>query len=219
MKWLAVLFLFAAPYWEAKAPVDWTEQEVQQLLTDSPWAQMLDAPSKAGSSSVQIFLATAAPIEQAEHQWDLRFRKKRPGAPANSHDEEFQAWLAENRVKQIVIAVMVNLPQALSDEQETRRMEEECVMRVGRKKFKMTGYFPPSASDPYLRLAFPRRDYRERQDRDLRSVSSRRPHAVPPGRVQGERYAVQGQARDVTVCYTKFQTSNGLAWGVLCSPA
>jgi hypothetical protein len=156
MKWLAVLFLFAAPYWEAKAPVDWTEQEVQQLLTDSPWAQMLEAPGKAGSSSVQIFLATSAPIEQAEHQWDLRFRKKRPGAPANIRDEEFQAWLAENRVKQIVIAVMVNLPQALSDEQETRRMEEECVMRVGRKKLKITGYFPPSPGDPYLRLAFPR---------------------------------------------------------------
>jgi len=35
-------------------------------------------------------------------------------------------------------------------------MEEESVMRVGRKKFKMTGHFPPSPSDPYLRMAFPR---------------------------------------------------------------
>jgi hypothetical protein len=155
MKWLAVLFWLATPFWETKAPVDWTENEVTQLLTDSPWAQMLDTPGKAGSP-VQIFLATAAPIEQAERQWDLRFRKNRPGAPANNRDEEFQAWLNENRAKQIVIAVLVNLPQALSDEQETRRMEEESVMRVGRKKLKMAGYFPPSAHDPYLRLAFPR---------------------------------------------------------------
>jgi hypothetical protein len=156
MKWLAVLFWLAGPFWEAKAPVDWTENEVNQLLTNSPWAQMLDAPSKAGSSTVQVFLATSAPIEQAERQWDLRFKKNRPGSPANNRDEEFQAWLNENRAKQIVIAVMVNLPQALSDEQETHRMEEECVMRVGRKKLKMSGYFPPSAADPYLRLAFPR---------------------------------------------------------------
>ncbi|HLX45768.1 MAG TPA: hypothetical protein VKR43_20135 [Bryobacteraceae bacterium] len=156
MKLLAVLFWLAAPFWEAKAPVDWTELEITQLLTDSPWAQMLVPNSQAGSSPVQMFLATAAPIEQAEHQWDLRFKKNRPGAPANNRDEEFQAWLNENRAKQIVIAVLVNLPQALSDEQETRRMQDESVMRVGRKKLKMTGYFPPSAADRYLRLAFPR---------------------------------------------------------------
>lgn len=35
-------------------------------------------------------------------------------------------------------------------------MEDECLLRAGRKKWKMTGHFPPSASDPYLRLAFPR---------------------------------------------------------------
>jgi len=29
-------------------------------------------------------------------------------------------------------------------------------MRIGKKKFKMTGHFPPSPRDPYLRLAFPR---------------------------------------------------------------
>ena len=29
-------------------------------------------------------------------------------------------------------------------------------MIVGRKKYKMTGHFPPSAGDPYLRIAFPR---------------------------------------------------------------
>ncbi len=35
-------------------------------------------------------------------------------------------------------------------------MEEDSVMHVGRKKIKMTGHFPPTATDPYLRLAFPR---------------------------------------------------------------
>lgn len=156
MKWLPILFLFATPFWEVKAPADWTETEVLQLLTASPWAQMLDAPTKAGASSVQLFLATAAPIELAERQRDLRFKKKRANAPPDILDEEYKAWLAENRAKQIVIAVAVNLPQALSDEQETRKMEAECIMRVGRKRLKMSGFFPPSAADPYLRLAFPR---------------------------------------------------------------
>ncbi|MGH9659708.1 MAG: hypothetical protein ACRD96_14260, partial [Bryobacteraceae bacterium] len=35
-------------------------------------------------------------------------------------------------------------------------MREESVMKVGRKRHKMTGYFPPTPSDPYLRLVFPR---------------------------------------------------------------
>jgi hypothetical protein len=29
-------------------------------------------------------------------------------------------------------------------------------MRVGRKKYKMTGHFPPTQNDVYLRMAFPR---------------------------------------------------------------
>jgi hypothetical protein len=35
-------------------------------------------------------------------------------------------------------------------------MEEESVMKIGRKKYKMTGHFPPAPDDPYLRLVFPR---------------------------------------------------------------
>jgi hypothetical protein len=29
-------------------------------------------------------------------------------------------------------------------------------MQVGKNKFKMTGHFPPTKSDPYLHMAFPR---------------------------------------------------------------
>ena len=35
-------------------------------------------------------------------------------------------------------------------------MEEESILKVGRKKHHMTGHFPPTPSDPYLRMAFPR---------------------------------------------------------------
>lgn len=33
--------LLAADFWEKKAPEDWTAEEVEQILTDSPWAQEL----------------------------------------------------------------------------------------------------------------------------------------------------------------------------------
>ena len=35
-------------------------------------------------------------------------------------------------------------------------MEEESVMKVGRKRYQMVGHFPPTPSDPYLRLVYPR---------------------------------------------------------------
>ena len=31
--------LLAADFWEKKAPPDWTAEEVETILTDSPWAQ------------------------------------------------------------------------------------------------------------------------------------------------------------------------------------
>jgi hypothetical protein len=161
MYWLAlVLVMLAAPFWEVKAVGEWSDQELQQVLTDSPWAQMAVAPGNAaGALPVQVYLATAGPVEQAERERDLRAERKRPPKAARVEDPlaaEYRAWLADNRAGQVVVAVRVGNPQAFSDEKETRQMEEESVMRVGRKKFKITGHFPPSAGDPYLRLAFPR---------------------------------------------------------------
>ena len=149
MKWLAVACFLAAPFWETKASSDWTDQELQLLLTDSPWAQMADA--QGNGPAVQVYLATAGPIEQAERERDRRFRRKRPNESTDEMTLEYQAWLRENRANSIVLAVAV--PKI---EDDTQRIEEGCVMRVGRKKFKVTGHFPPTPTDPFLRLAFPR---------------------------------------------------------------
>lgn len=35
-------------------------------------------------------------------------------------------------------------------------MEQECQMIVGRKTYAIIGHFPPTPSDPVLRLVFPR---------------------------------------------------------------
>ncbi len=92
-------------------------------------------------------------MREAEHQREARSKKKREPDPMA---EEYRVWLEDNQVTQIVLAIPVEDSKAYADSKETRRMEEECVMKVGRKKIKMTGHFPPSAGDPVLRLAFPR---------------------------------------------------------------
>ena len=160
---LLFLALQAGPFWQSKAPGQWSDDELQRLLTDSPWAQMAVASGQGvDAPPVQVYLATAGPIEQAERERDLRARTRRPpgalrqGVQEQDQADEYRAWLEENYRTQIVLAVRVGLSNAFSDAKETRRMEQESVMRVGRKQIKVTGHFPPSAGDPYLRLAFPR---------------------------------------------------------------
>ncbi len=155
MNWFALLLLAAAPFWEAKAPADWTEEELAQMFSDSPWAHMLDGPANA--PPVPAYLATAGPMDRAERERDARHKRKRPpNAAPDLLTEEYRVWLEDNRATQIVLAIPAINAKAFADSSDTQRMEEECVMRVGRKKFKMTGHFPPSPGDPFLRLAFPR---------------------------------------------------------------
>jgi hypothetical protein len=151
MIWLAVLWLFAGPFWESKAPSDWTQDELVQIFTDSPWAQPLTGPPNA--PPIPAYIASAGPMEQAERERERRMKKKPGNDPLA---EEYRVWLEDNRATQIVLAIPVADFKAFANAGDTRRMEDESIMRVGRKKIKMTGHFPPSASDPYLRLAFPR---------------------------------------------------------------
>jgi hypothetical protein len=158
---LLSLLFFAAPFWETKAPEQWDQRELAQLLTDSPWAQAASGTARAARApgDVIVFLATAGPMELAEAERQRRARlSRKPGQPEPEDplNEEYQAWLKDNRATQIVVAVHMNVTNALSNESEIRRMEEDSVLHAGRKKLKMTGHFPPTASDPYMRIAFPR---------------------------------------------------------------
>lgn len=161
---LAILSWPATPFWADKAfwidkpPAQWTEQELIGLITDSPWAQMVPGPGP-NAPGMQLYLATAAPIDMAEHERERRYRLRHPKTGEQAGDalvDEYRTWLTENRATQIVVAIGTGQAGAFSNEEETRRMEQECVMKIGRKNYKMTGHFPPSAGDPYLRLAFPR---------------------------------------------------------------
>jgi hypothetical protein len=157
LQFLLLLFLFADPYWVSKPPPEWTDAQLTALLTNSPWAQAVEGPG-ANAPPVEVFLATAAPIQLAEKELDRRIQARRKPGPALGESPavtEYRLWLEDNRATQIVVAVAIQNNKGFLDEREVRRMEES-VMRVGKKKIKLTGSFPPSETDPYLRLAFPR---------------------------------------------------------------
>ncbi len=142
--WLALApFWAAAPFWEATPPADWTEAQIDRLLHDSPWAEMAD-PAPA----VQVYLATARPMREAEAEL-----ARRRGKPLN---EEYLDYLQHEGADKLVIAISYKNLNALADGAEAHRMEEESIMRIGRRKFQMEGHFPPVPSDPYLRLVYPR---------------------------------------------------------------
>lgn len=152
LHWVFLLGALAAPpFWEAKPPVEWNALEIEQMLADSPWAQTATQPRAPG---VQVFLASARPVREAEAE-----RARRKKIPRDSEGEiEYAEYLATNEGKVIVLALAIPDPMALANAAEARAFEEESRLRAGRKKFKMEGHFPPAGEDPYLRLAFPRPD-------------------------------------------------------------
>ncbi len=151
-----ILFLFAVPYWEANPPEKWSLREIELLRVSSPWAQTVGP-----EPSVVVYLATAAPIEQAESE--LRFRSRQA---MRAPDPDYLAWLSGNRDTHFVLAVPYPERSKPGKAEDQRRLEEETVMRIGRKEYHIAGHFPPTPSDPVLRLIFPR----EVRDTDKRVV-------------------------------------------------
>ena len=151
MHFLGLLLLFQqlaqAPFWETKTPAKWTNAEIEVLMTQSPWG----GPTASGT--VIAFLASARPLREAEEQLFLRAEIK---GEARSDEDDYRTYISQNPGKHIVLAVRMAPNNALSDAKETRTMEKECFLRVGKQKVKAVGHFPPTPSDPYLRLLFPR---------------------------------------------------------------
>jgi hypothetical protein len=158
MPWLGLLLLvFAELFWQSKPPAEWNDVELAQFLADSPWAQMAAAPGKTGTApAVQIYLATAGPIERAVEERNRRIALRQSKAATESLlGEEFAAWFADNRAEHVIVAARVGNNSAFSSESETRHLQDSA-MDLGRFKVKMSSYFPPTVSDPHLYLAFPR---------------------------------------------------------------
>ena len=177
LPWMVLLW-FAAPFWESKPPAEWTRAELAQMLSQSPWAQTASFDSRVGGATmVRVLLATARPMRDAEEQARLR-TARRADAPLGI-DEDYREFLRADSGRHIVVAISGTTAEAMSNADETRRMEQESVMRVGRKKFRITGHFPPSSGDPYLRLIYPRAA--TESDKEI-SFEIYAPGAVPPYR-------------------------------------
>jgi hypothetical protein len=146
---LPLFFFLAQPFWEIKPPETWTDAQIQSIRTESPWAQQT-----AEAPVVVIYLATAAPIEQAEAELRLRLKKNRH--PMAEPDPDYLEYLSGHRAENFVLAIAYPTLKGLGDARESQRMEEESVMLVGKKSYAMVGHFPPTPSDPVLRLIFPR---------------------------------------------------------------
>ena len=141
-----LLLFFAQPFWESKPPEKWTDREIDTLVHASPWGQI------AGPSpEVLVYLATAAPIEEAEAQQRLRIKR-----PLAEPDPDYANYLRLNRDHAMVLAIPYAEPIRFGTEEEQKRLEEDCELVIVKKAYKILGYFPPTPADPVLRLVFPR---------------------------------------------------------------
>jgi hypothetical protein len=138
-----LLAWLAAPFWETTAPKDWTDEQVALVLNDSPWAQ-----AAGPKPEVQIYLATAEPVREAEAQLALRRN--------TALSDDYLDYMREEGSKNLVLTIPYPNLKALEDVAESRRMQDESIMKVGRKKYQIIGHLPPTRSDPFLRLVYPR---------------------------------------------------------------
>lgn len=139
--------LAASGFWDTTPPDQWTVEQVREILEYSPWAQTL----RSRGDVIQVHLASALPMRQAEER--QRRMQKRPGANSATFDE-YLAMVEEG--KYIVLAVHMKDAEAFADGVLVSRMQKDSRMRADKKSFDLITYFPPSPSDPYLRLIFPR---------------------------------------------------------------
>lgn len=146
---LALFFLMAQPFWEQRPPEQWSLDEIAQMRSNSPWAQPIGQVAP-----VTAFLATAAPIEQAEEE--LRLRLKKNPHPLPEPDPDYTDYLRDHRGDALVLGIAYPPMDTFGKPGEDKLMEQQTAMVVGHKEYRILGYFPPTPSDPVLRLVFPR---------------------------------------------------------------
>jgi len=161
-----------APFWETQSAAELTDQQLLALLRASPWSQVHQLRLPRGrlmpqgglpNPSVHVYLASAAPVREAERE--LR-RRRAATDPELAADSEYEEFLEANPGRYIVLAVQVLRPELLEREASVRKMERDSRLKVDGRSYELAGHFPPTRSDPYLRLIFPR-DIRE-GDREIR---------------------------------------------------
>jgi hypothetical protein len=154
--WMFLLLLAAAPFWQETPVAQWNDIQLAEFLNDSPWAHTATGSGKVQGPPVQTYLASGHLAEQAVTERNRRAALRRKQTTEDALAEEYRAWFEDNRATNVIIAIRVGTPPGFSDEGEIRHMQENSAMRSGRVRVKMSSYFPPTANDPYVRMAFPR---------------------------------------------------------------
>jgi hypothetical protein len=143
---IALFFFLAQPFWETKPPEKWTDREIDTVLHSSPWVE-----AAGPEPAVLVYFATAAPIEEAEAQ--LRARASQP---APMLDPDYLDYVRDNRDHAFILGIPFSKLNGLGNAGENKRMQTESRMKVGKKTYQILGHFPPTPTDPVLRLVFPR---------------------------------------------------------------
>ena len=145
MIWLLLLAL--DPFWVTKPVQDWTDLQIASLLSDSPWGTMAEDTAGGTLGAVRVSLSSAKPIRLAEQELLRR--------SSGELDPELEDLLNQ---KVLIVAVPVAKLEIFAQSRETKAMEDESFMVVGKKKIKPAGHLPPTPTDPTVRLVFPRPD-------------------------------------------------------------
>lgn len=143
-KLAVVAMLMAAPFWESKEPKDWSEEELSLILSNSPWAR------------ADAYLASAEPMRIAEQEWRKRHEAKQLADAPDPGEDDYFEFIRNDRGKHIVLAVRVTDFNQMADAKEMREMEKGCFLKAGKQKIRLSGHFPPTSRDAFLRLVFPR---------------------------------------------------------------
>lgn len=149
--WAAVCFVLAADaWWNQKPPEAWSVEEVREILESSPWARTLEVK---GGGTIRVHLASALPMREAEKR--ERTFDRRTGAPDGSF-AEYLAMIEEGKYLVLAVRVPADAREAFSDAGRVSDLQKDSRLRAGKKSHPLVTFFPPSSSDPYLRLVFDR---------------------------------------------------------------
>ena len=145
---LAALQLATAPFWEGRPPEQWSQAEVNRLLSDSPWAH---------TNGVRVYLASAEPARQAELMWK-KWRNGQLGVEGKfEDDEDYEEFLRQHPGEYIVVGVAGLDPTITPNPREVAHMQKQSRIKLDKRKYAMIAYFPPTPADPILRMVFPKK--------------------------------------------------------------
>jgi hypothetical protein len=144
LRLIPLLLLMAEPFWVSRPAAQWTDEELDGIVSSSPWAQ---------TESVTVYFATAKPMRDAEFE----FRRRNGQVNREfDRDTDYDEFLREHGAESIVVAVKAKDQTGLEITEEMAKLERDCRIRSGKKTLKLTALFPPTNGDPVLRLVFPR---------------------------------------------------------------